>query len=132
MSQAGAVYAGVSVASAMATLDAYAQELDGLSRSMLKVEQQLEPIEREYQDFVDDYEVGLWQRSEDEPDFKLPPEALRVKLAHRAMAPELLGSRQGLRMQRERGMERIRAVKALVEAQRSILSALKSELDATR
>lgn len=122
----------MSVQDAMRKLDELAQELDGLSRGLLKVEQELEPVDDLYQAFIEDFEVGLYQRSVDEDGYKLPSEAMRLKLAHRAMAPDLYGRHRALVLQRERGRERIRNVKAQVDAQRSILSALKIELEATR
>lgn len=121
----------MSVQEAMGRLNELAQELDLLSRGLLQVERELEPVAEEYQRFVDDFEIGLYTRSTEENDFKLPSEALRLKLAHRAMPPELYGRHRALLAQRERGMDRIRAVRAQVEAQRSILSALKTEMEAT-
>lgn len=120
----------MSVQEAMGRLNELAQELDDLSRALLKVEQDLEPIDDQYQAFVDAFEVGLWQKSQDNDSFRLPSEAMRSKLAHRDMPAELLGRHRGLMMARARGRERIRTVKAQVDAQRSILSALKSEMEA--
>ena len=117
-------------ADAMAALDAYAAELDQRSRELTQVERDLEPVELEYTAFVDDFEVGLWTAHEN--GGKLPPEAMRLKLAHRAMAPELLGRHAGLVAARGRLMKRIGVLKAMTDAQRSILSALKTELEATR
>ena len=110
---------------AMAKLDAYAHELDAISNKLAEIERQLEPVEREYQAFVDDFEVGLWQRSQDDENFKLPSEALRLKLAQKAMSPELLGRYVGLINARRRLRERGQRTKASLEAQRSILSYLK-------
>lgn len=108
-----------------------ADELDSLSRALHKSERDLEPVEREYRAFVDDFEVGLWKQHQDD-GAKLPSEALRVKLAERQMDPALLGRYVGLVMARRRAEKRIRDLRASVDAQRSILSALKSELEATR
>jgi hypothetical protein len=108
-----------------------ADELDHLSRSLHKTERDLEPVEREYRTFVDDFEVGLWRQHQDEGR-KLPSEALRVKLAEKQMDPALLGRYVGLVLARRRAEKRIRDLRASVDAQRSILSALKTELEATR
>lgn len=108
-----------------------AEELDGLSRSLHRTERDLEPTEREYRQFVDDYEVGLWKQHQDEGR-KLPSEALRVKLAEQAMDPALLGRYVGLVMARKRAEKRIKDLRSSVDAQRSILSALKVEMEATR
>lgn len=110
-----------------------ADELDTRSRQLGDVERELEPVERKYQGFVDDFEVGLWTKYEDsEGKTKLPPEPMRLKLAHKAMDPELLGRYVGLVNARKRLEKRIGALGKTVEAQRSILSALKAELEATR
>lgn len=120
-----------SAAECMSTLDEQAKELDQRSKQLHTIECQLEPVAERYQKFVDDFEVGLWQRSQDEDDFRLPSEALRLKLAHRAMDPALLGEYVGLNKTRKRLEQRIRDLKAVVDAQRSILSALKLEQEAT-
>ena len=118
------------VAQVRAKLDRYSSELDKMSRELFDIEKALEPVEAEYQQFVADFEVGLWLQSQQDDGPKLPSEALRTKLAHKKMDAALLGRRQGLIMQRDRIQERIRSVKSLVDAQRSILSALKTELEA--
>lgn len=119
------------VADAISALREYASELDGISRALSKIERDIEPVAERYQKFVDDFEIGLWTKSEDE-GAKFPSAAMRLKLAHKAMDPALLGSYVGLVNARERGVQRLRAVKASVEAQRSILSALKVEAEALR
>jgi hypothetical protein len=119
------------VADSIAVLRACADELDSLSRNLHTTEKDLEPVERDYRTFVDDFEVGLWTKSQNDGT-RLPSEALRVKLAERAMDPALLGRYVGLVMARKRAEKRIQALKATVDAQRSILSALKTELEATR
>lgn len=91
------------------------------------MERDLEPVEIEYEQFVADFEIGLWKRHEDE-GAKFPSQSMRIKLAHKAMDPALLGRYVGLVNARKRGIERIRSVKAAAEAQRSVLSALKEGL----
>lgn len=107
-----------------------ANELDLLSALLGTVEDALAESEEEYRKFVDDFEIGLYFRSENEDDFRLPSEAMRLKLAHQAMPPEQLGRYMGLVAQRKKHERRIRDLKASVDANRSILSALKSELEA--
>ena len=116
---------------AMLKLGEQAEELGDLSGRLADVSRKLEPVEREYTDFVDNHELGLWNRSEDEDGFKLPSAAIRLKLAHQAMPPELLGRYKGLVESRSRLVQRIRDLKAEIEAQRSILSALKVEMEAS-
>lgn len=119
------------VAECIAKLRESADELDTLSRRLHETERNLEPVERDYRKFVDDYEVGLWRQHQDE-GAKLPSESLRVKLAEKAMDPALLGRYVGLVMARKRAEKRIRDLRASVDAQRSILSALKVEQEALR
>jgi hypothetical protein len=107
-----------------------ATELDDLSKALADVERRLAPVETDYQQFVDDFEIGLWTKHQDE-DAKLPSAAMRLKLARQAMDPELLGRYIGLVKSRERMRERISVLKATVDAQRSILSALKLEMEAS-
>lgn len=118
-------------ADALARLDGHATELDTLSRGLAEVQRQLEPAEKDYQDFVDEFEVGLYLQSEEPGGRKLPSEALRQKLARRDMPAELLGRRDGLIRKRDRMKQRIGDLKAIVEGERSILSALKVEAEAT-
>lgn len=117
---------------AMDKLDQQAMELDHRSWQLADTERKLEPIEVEYQRFIDDYEIGLWTKYEDsEYKIKLPSEAMRLKLAHKAMDPDLLGKYVGYVNSRKRLEKRISALKAAVDAQRSILSALKVEMEAS-
>jgi hypothetical protein len=116
---------------ARARLSVLAQELGARSGDLAHVSRELEATDEAYRAYVDEYEIGLWQRSQDEEGFKLPSEALRVKLAHKAMDPALLGRHKGLCASRDRLKQRIADLKAEIEAQRSILSALKTEMEAT-
>ena len=115
--------------SVMGRLDQLAAELDELSRNLAEVERRLVPTEAEYEEFMASFEEGLWQKHVQDGE-KLPPEKLRERMAHRAMPAELLGRYTALVSQRRRIRDRVGSVKAVVDAQRSILSALKAELDA--
>jgi hypothetical protein len=120
------------VAQATGVLDEKARELDDLSKKLGKVELELESAEEDYQKFVDDFELGLWRQHVDH-GAKLPPtEKLRLKLAHEAMDPVVLGRYIGLKNRRDRIEKRIKSLGKTVDAQRSILSALKTELEASR
>lgn len=119
-------------ASAMKVLSEYATELDTLSKNLTDLERSLEPVENEVRVFTDDFELGLYTRSTEDDGFRLPSEALREKLARRAMPPDLYGRHAALLASRDRMLKRIGHLKLLVEAQRSILSALKSEAEASR
>jgi len=108
----------------LAELEAHAQELDDLSSKLAEVERRLVPVETEYEEYVSGFEEGLWHRHTREGE-KFPPEALRTRLAHREMDPSLLGKHVALQAQRRRMKDRISSLKAVVDAKRSILSALK-------
>jgi outer membrane murein-binding lipoprotein Lpp len=116
---------------ALEKLDRLATELGELGSKLASVERDLEPVENDFTRFVDDFELGLYARSVNEDGFKLPSEALRQKLAIQAMPPELYGRRTALVRSRDRLLQRIRTLKTEVEAQRSILSALKEEASAS-
>lgn len=120
------------VGAALSRLDDYSRTLDDLSKALADCARKLEPVADEYQDFIDTHELGLYDRSESEDDFKLPSEAIRLKLALRAMPLELRGRYRTLKASQDRMTRRLGDLKALVDAQRSILSALKTEADATR
>ncbi len=117
--------------SVLSTLDSYARELDGCSQKLAKVEDELEPLNGIYEEAMDDAEASFWERHEDEGD-KLPPQHMREVLARRSISPEIRSKRALLLSKRKRLEKRIRTLADLVDAQRSILSALKSEMEATR
>ena len=112
-------------------LDDHALELNTLSRALAEVQRQLEPVEVDYQTFVDDYEVGLYLKSEEDGGRRLPAQAMQLKLARREMAPELLGRRDGLIRKRDRISKRIDDLTRICRAEISVLSALKTEVEAT-
>ena len=115
----------------MAKLDVLAAELDRRSKECADTERLLEPVEEAYERFVETYETGLWDAYEKD-DAKLPPEAMRLKLARRAMPPEMLGDYSSLMHKRKRLDKRMASLKTAVSAQQSILSALKVEAEAVR
>lgn len=121
---------GPTAQGALAELDKIARELDQRSKQLHKVEADLEPIEIEYEAFMADFEIGLWQKHEDE-GAKLPPEKLRVRLGHKAIDPVLYGRYVGLINSRKRLEKRISSLGKQADAQRSVLSALKVEMEAT-
>jgi hypothetical protein len=120
------------VIDARSKLNDLAGSLDRWSRALAQTSRDLEPVEEEYRTFVDDFEIGLLTKSEDEEGYKLPSASLRLKLAHKAMNPELLGRYMGLTKARERQLQRIRDLSREIDAYRSLVSAAKAELDATR
>ncbi len=119
------------IGTVLVKLDAYASELDGCSRKLAQVEEELEPRNSIYEEAMDDFEAQLWENHEDRGD-KLPPEKMREVLARRSISHTLREQRAVLLSRRKRLEKRIRTLSDLVDAQRSILSALKSEMEATR
>ena len=117
--------------SVMVKLDTLADELDKRSKEMAETEREMETSERLYEGWLGEWEANLWEESLTS-ETKFPPEKLRLRLAHRAMPAELLGTYQILTARRKRLERRISSIKTLVDAQRSILSALKEEMAASR
>ena len=117
--------------SVMVKLDTLATELDQRSKELADTERLLEPVEAEYEEKVGDWEAALWEESQ-LTETKWPPEKLRQRMAHRALDPKLLGSVFALIAKRKRLEKRIASLKVQVDAQRSILSALKVEMEASR
>jgi hypothetical protein len=114
----------------MGRLDSQALELDKLSKDLADVERRLEPAEIAYEEFMAAFEEGLWEAHVTD-GAKFPPEKLRERMGRHAMDPELLGRYTLLINSRRRLKDRIGSVKVGVEAQRSILSALKVEMEAS-
>lgn len=114
----------------MARLDVQATELDQLSRLLAEVERKLEPQERLYTEFIDDFMEGLWN-AHVKDEAKFPPESIRDSLARKAMDPTLFNRYHTLIASRERMKRRIATLTREVDAQRSILSALKVEAEAS-
>lgn len=113
----------------MLRISAISDELDELSKNFGTSEEELEPVQKEYEDVVGNFEAGLWRKHEE--GGKFPPEKLRLRLAHAAMDAELLGSFTRLHAARKRFEKRISTLKAELDAQRSLLSTLKMEAEAS-
>lgn len=118
---------------ALSELQKARDELAALSDALHKVNLVLDGtgtedgVEKQYQDFIDEHEVGQWLKSQEEDGPRLPSEALRIKLARREMPADLLARHDMLTRKRKRIQERMSGVAKIVEANRSILSALKEE-----
>lgn len=129
--------------SVMTKLDDLALELDTRSKELAETERQLGTemnrttgeilpgVEARYEEALGDWEAGLWDECQ-MSDTKWPPEKLRQRMGHRAMDASLLGSFNALTAKRKRLEKRIGSIKVQVDAQRSILSALKEEMAASR
>jgi chromosome segregation ATPase len=114
----------------MEKLDGHSLELDELSKGLAETERKLEPVEKQYEAFLDDFETAAWDRHVKD-DAKLPPKDMRLRLARREMPSDLLGQHSALHAKRRRIEKRIGSLKAEIDAQRSILSALKLEAEAS-
>lgn len=108
----------------MYKLDRLAAEVDQKSQWLHEADTLLELAERDYTEFVDNFELGLLRKSETS-EYKLPSEALRLKLAHSEMSANVLGRYLGLRKKRDRLERRLRDLKVEIDCQRSLLSYLK-------
>lgn len=111
----------------MATLDAMSQELNTLADGLAHVARELEPVQEQYDEYVADFEIDLWEKHT-EQGAKLPSASLRLQMAHRKMPPELYGRYVALVHSRDRMVKRISTLKLSVDAQRSLLSAMKEGL----
>jgi hypothetical protein len=112
----------------MNRLDAFAVELDTLSKALAETERRLEPLECGYEEFLGEYEIWLVEQAQEKGE-KPPAERLRERMALKAMPREILGPYLALSAKRRRMEKRISAIKAGIEAQRSLLSAYKLEVE---
>lgn len=115
---------------ALNRLDALARELDAVSRSLAEVEKKLEPAEALHDDFAEEFLVHLHEEALANNQ-RLPRQEVCDALARRQMPTEIRKEYDHLLALRRRGERRLSALKSSVDAQRSILSALKTELEAT-
>ncbi len=113
----------------MADLNAYSDELDQLSRKLEGVEERYALAKDAYDDFMAGYEIGLWTQSQ-EDGTKMPREKLTERLGHKAMPPIVLGEYTRMSAERDRLMRRERTLKSVIDGKRSVLSALKEEMQA--
>lgn len=111
------------------TLLQKARELDDLSKRLGQTEIELAPLEAALTEWVEDYHAAAWE-AHIEKDAKLPSEVIRVSLAHKAFDREKYRQILTLRSQRTRRKQRISDLREIVDAQRSIVSALKLEAEA--
>jgi hypothetical protein len=121
---------GPVIAEASARLIAAARELDETSKALVQTENAIELVEPEYEDAIEGYVAALWEECV-EQEKKFPPLDVRNALAVKAMPTELRRNYRGLLRRRQKAKQRLTDLRELVAAQRSIVSAAKTEVEAT-
>jgi chromosome segregation ATPase len=112
-------------------LNRMARELDGLSRGLAETQRKLHPVKRKYNAFVANHKAGQWAAHVADPEnVKMARQDIAEILAIQGMPLELRGECEELSDKAERLKKRISDLRAEVDAQRSILSALKTEMEA--
>jgi hypothetical protein len=119
------------VAAASRTLMVKAEELDNLSKVLTKTEHELGPLEAELTLHEEAFEATCWD-DHVQNDVKLPPQKTREALARRSFDEAKYSRILALRAARTLTKRRIGDLKEIVDAQRSIVSALKLELEASQ
>ena len=114
----------------MNRLDAFADELDTLSKGLTETERKLEPVESAYMECVDDYEILLVEQAQEKGE-RPPAEKLRETMARRAVPKDIATQYVSLMAKRRRMEKRIGSIKTGIEAQRSLLSAFKLEAESS-
>jgi hypothetical protein len=107
-----------------------ADELNRVSLRLVEVEEALAPLEADLLQHIEDFTVGLWTGHVDRGE-KHPPQETRSALAHRAFDRDRYHKILTLRAARVRHKARLHDLREVVAAQRSIVSAAKTEIEAT-
>lgn len=121
----------ITPADCIARLTYISDELGTMSLGLLQVEQKLQPLEQAYDEELADFEAGMfeaWEKGEG----KWPGEETRERFYRRTMPADRRQELLRLRAARKRAEKRIASLKAAADAQRSVLSALKVEMEASR
>lgn len=105
-------------------------ELDTLSKDLLEVEREIAPIESDLAVHEDDFRAALWEAHTEQGE-KHPPEDTRAALARKAFDQTRYHRMLVLRQARKRGKARLSDLREIVSAHRSIVSAAKTELEAS-
>lgn len=117
------------IASSQALMDA-ADELNDLSQRLFRIETRLAPLEIELTEHIENYKAALWDAHVNE-DAKHPPEETRHALAVRDFDKAKYGEILKLRRVRVMDKARLSDLREIVAAHRSIVSAAKTELEAS-
>jgi hypothetical protein len=107
-----------------------ASELDDVSKALVQTEKSIEILEPQVEGFVEDFIAGLWEAHMEEGT-RLPPEDVRKSLAWKALDPDLKRNYRAHLAARRRAKSRLNDLREIVAAHRSIVSAAKTELEAS-
>lgn len=111
-------------------LIAAASELDAISKQLVQTENAIGELEPLYEEHIENYVAELWDECvRDEKKF--PPKDVRDSLAIKAMDPELRRNYRAYIRLRVKTKQRLSDLREIVAAQRSIVSAAKTELEAS-
>lgn len=123
----------VSVAGAMRELNRIARELDQRSRSLWNTELELAQLHEAYDEEFAEYEAE-WYRLYEAGEKKWPADATRHRIFREERMKDSEAVRRMLFLERKskRLKDRIHHLATEADGQRSVLSALKVEMEATR
>lgn len=120
------------VIAAMGNLERVVVELDSESKALARVQDELEPLTRDYRDFIEDHTCSLFDQANKHGN-RLPGDKdLREMLARRAMDALTRGQYDAKVHRREKLQDRIRDLRAEADAYRSLLSAARTEVEAAQ
>ena len=105
-------------------------ELDRVSKALVQVEREIEVLEPQVEDFLESFIAGLWDDSRATGE-RMPPEDVRKALANRALPKDVKDSYRAHLATRRRAKSRLADLREIVAAHRSIVSAAKTEMEAS-
>jgi chromosome segregation ATPase len=111
-------------------LMAAARELDQISKALVQTEKGIEVLEPLVEDFIESFIAGLWEDAQEE-GARMPPEDVRKALAWKALDADLKAKYRAHLATRRRAKSRLSDLREIVAAHRSIVSAAKTELEAS-
>lgn len=105
-------------------------ELDEISKALVQIENAIEVAEPVYEDAVESFIADLWDECiRDEKKF--PPKDVRDALAVKAINQGVRHDYRALLRRRQKAKQRLTDLREIVAAQRSIVSAAKTEMEAS-
>jgi len=107
-----------------------AEELDSISKALVKTEMGIEILEPQVEDAVEAFIAGLWEEHQ-EDGTRMPPEDVRKALAWKSLDTDLKRNYRAHLAARRRTKSRLSDLREIVAAHRSIVSAAKTEMEAS-